>query len=56
MKPAEQIMSCVEAIVTEIEILDAATAGHFRQIEDREAYDIIARIERRLAQQQEPVE
>ena len=36
----------IEAIVTEIEELDRATNGAFRQYEDREARDLISRIER----------
>ena len=36
----------IEAIVTEIEELDRATNGAFRQYEDREARDLISHIER----------
>lgn len=46
-----EVLTRIEVLVAEIEVLDAATAGQFRQDEDREAYDIIGRIERKLAQQ-----
>lgn len=42
----------IEAILAEIEALDAATKGRFRQASDREAFDIAARIERKMAQNQ----
>ena len=38
----------IEAIVTDLEKLDAETNGQFRQASDREAYDIVARIERKM--------
>ena len=38
----------IEAILAEIEQLDAATNGQFRQADDREALDIVSRIERKL--------
>lgn len=40
----------IEATLTEIEEIDRLTGGQFRQPEDRETYDIIARIARKLAQ------
>lgn len=42
----------IEALLAEIEAADAATDGAFRQAEDREAFDIAARIERRMRQNQ----
>jgi len=38
----------IEAILAEIEVLDIATDGQFRQPSDREAFNLAARIERRL--------
>jgi hypothetical protein len=38
----------IEAILHEIEKLDAATQGQFRQIEDREASTIVSRICRKM--------
>lgn len=46
MKPLDEI----EAILAEIERLDAESGGQFRQAEDREAFDLAARIERKMAQ------
>jgi hypothetical protein len=40
----------IETAVREIEALDAASGGQFRQASDREAYDIVCRIERKLRQ------
>lgn len=40
----------IEAILSEIEKMDAQSGGRFRQAEDREAYDIAARIERKMQQ------
>lgn len=36
--------------MTDIERIDRESGGQFRQAEDREAFDIIARIERKMAQ------
>ena len=41
----------IEAIVSEIEELDAATACQFRQAEDQEAFYIASRIERKMRRQ-----
>lgn len=38
----------IEAILAEIEKLDAETAGQYRQISDRGALDICLRIERAM--------
>jgi hypothetical protein len=48
---AEQSLAVIEALLAEIEALDRATGGQFRQAEDREAFDIAARIERKMLQQ-----
>ena len=39
----------IEAILAEIEKLDAESGGQFRQIEDREARDVVSRVMRKLA-------
>ncbi len=46
MKNLDQI----EAILAEIERLDAETKGRFRQVEDKEAFIIAAKIERKMRQ------
>lgn len=46
----DKALSRIEQILAEIEQLDAATGGQFRQIEDREVSDIAARIERKMKQ------
>ena len=38
----------IEAIVSEIERLDKLTCGAFRQADDREAFDTLSRIERKI--------
>ena len=38
----------IETILDEIERLDRATNGRFRQAEDREAFDLASRIERQM--------
>jgi hypothetical protein len=38
----------IEELAAEIEKLDAATRGQFRQADDREAIDILNRIERKM--------
>lgn len=38
----------IEAILADIEKLDAESGGQFRQAEDREAFDVACRIERRM--------
>ena len=40
----------IEAMVAEIERLDDETKGQFRQVEDREAREILGRILRKLKQ------
>jgi hypothetical protein len=45
-----EALSRIEQIVAEIEALDAASKGQFRQASDREAYDIACQIERRMQQ------
>ena len=48
---AEKALDNIEAILTEIERLDRESKGRFRQASDREAYDIVCRIERKVNQQ-----
>lgn len=43
----------IETLLAEIEQLDKATQGQFRQVEDREAFDIACRIERKMLQKTE---
>jgi len=50
MTAAELALARIEAIVTEIERLDAATGGQFRDPYDREARDHVERILRKMAQ------
>jgi len=38
----------IEAMLAEIERLDAESGGRYRQASDREAYDIACRIERKM--------
>lgn len=45
---ARLALSRVEAILDEIERLDAATGGAFRDTYPREAFDVVARIERKM--------
>lgn len=49
MTKADKALARIEAILSEIEALDAASGGAFRQASDREAFDTAARIERRMA-------
>jgi hypothetical protein len=44
----EQKLLIIENITALIVEFDKASGGQFRQAEDREAYDIISRIERRM--------
>lgn len=46
-----EALSRIEAIMADIERIDRESGGQFRQAEDREAFDIAARIERKMAQQ-----
>jgi hypothetical protein len=50
MNAADLALSRIEAILTEIEELDRASNGRFRQASDREAFDQVCRIERRMKQ------
>lgn len=51
----ELALSRIEVILAEIETADRASAGQFRESEDREAFDIAARIERKMrARQKQP--
>ncbi len=43
-------LSRIEAIMADIERSDRETGGQFRQAEDREAFDVASRIERKMAQ------
>lgn len=45
---AELALARIEAILAELERLDAASGGLFRQANDREAHDLAARILRRM--------
>jgi hypothetical protein len=47
---ASDHLSRIEAIMADIERIDRESGGRFRQAEDREAFDIAARIERKMAQ------
>lgn len=49
---AEAAMARIEAIVAEIERLNAASKGAFRQASDKESLDIVSRIERKMQQNQ----
>jgi hypothetical protein len=48
MSTADLALRRIEAILAEIEHLEAETGGKFREEGDREAFDIAARIERRM--------
>lgn len=48
MSALEIALARIEAILAEIEQLERETGGAYRQPSDREAYDITARIERRM--------
>ncbi len=41
----------IEEILSTIEELDRASDGQFRQASDREAFDLVCRIERKMLQQ-----
>lgn len=47
---ASDSLSRIEAIVAEIERLDRESRGQFREAQDREAFDLAARIERNMLQ------
>jgi hypothetical protein len=48
--PAELALDRIEAITADIERLDRESGGRFRQPSDREAFDMVCRIERRMQQ------
>lgn len=48
MSAAELALMRIENILGEIEHLDAATNGQFREATDREAFDVASRIERQM--------
>ena len=48
MSTVELALTRIEAMVDEIEILDRALGGIARHPSDREAFDIVCRIERRM--------
>jgi hypothetical protein len=48
MSAADLALRRIEAILAEIEHLEAETGGKFREEGDREAFDIAARIERMM--------
>jgi hypothetical protein len=52
MSTADLPLRRIEAILAEIERLDAETGGQFREEYDREAFDIAARIERKMLRNQ----
>ena len=45
-----QSLDRIEAILAEIEALDAASNGKLRQSSDRECFDVACRIERQMQQ------
>jgi hypothetical protein len=50
MTEADRALGRIEAILSEIEQLDRASGGRFRQSSDRECFDIVCRIERKMQQ------
>lgn len=52
MSIADLALRRIEAILVEIERLDAESGGQFREEGDREAFDIAARIERMMLRNQ----
>lgn len=42
------ILRRIDAILADIERLDAESGGQFRDVADREAFDIASRIERKM--------
>lgn len=46
------ILRRLDAILAEIDAIDCASAGAFRQASDREAFNVAARIERKMQQNQ----
>jgi hypothetical protein len=45
------VLSRIEAILSDLEALDAETGGIYRQPSDREAFDVVTRIERAMQAQ-----
>jgi hypothetical protein len=52
MSTADLALRRIEAILAEIETLDAESGGQFREEGDREAFDTAARIERMMQRNQ----
>ena len=52
MITADLALRRIEAILAEIETLDAESGGQFREEGDRETFDIAARIERMMSRNQ----
>ena len=52
MSTADMALSRIEAILAELERVDAESGGKFREEGDREAFDIAARIERMMLRNQ----
>lgn len=50
----ERKLDQIDAILREIERLDAVLGGQFRQEEDREAFYVAARIERTMRRKAKP--
>ena len=48
----ELALTRIEAILAEIERLDRESKGRFRQASDREAFDLVCSIERKMQQKQ----
>jgi hypothetical protein len=53
MSTADMALSWIEAILADIERLDAESGGQFREESDREAFDTAARIERKMLRNQQ---
>ena len=47
---AEKHLDRIEAVLADIERLEAATGGKFHEAGDREAYDTACRVERKMRQ------
>lgn len=56
MATPDLALSRIEAILDEIERLDRESGGAFRQAEDREAFDVASRIQRKMARNQRAAE
>ena len=53
MTEAEIALGRIEEIVSDIQRLDAETKGKFRQASDRESFDLVCSIERKMQQKVE---